>query len=264
MDHRLTIAKTRCPVLSDKMFPPGERHVGEMAEMYAAWLRGGEPVAAPSVVADLKARMDALAPSEYRSACKRRFIAEISRPEYLREAQVGGAVSLVALFEDEQPRPDKPQGDGIARDAIEADEGHVAGAGQVRQEAGPPSGDAQADAEAAAPAKPTKPKAPSWARDLHVRASKVFGGDAAKAVDAKLDALILNCTRGRTRSAAETNGSEAGAVIELLRKVEEGYVSVTATDDLGRVTVDWNGTAHVFVRDAAGDLVYAPTQAAAS
>lgn len=96
MEHVLAIDKTRCPVLADREFRPGRAH--EMAELYAAWLAGGEPVAPPEVVREITDRINALG-DDARKACKAEFVAKIGRPELLRESQIDAAHLLVAEYE---------------------------------------------------------------------------------------------------------------------------------------------------------------------
>lgn len=105
MDHTIAIDKTRCPALAGRTFKAG--HAVELAEIYAAWLAGGEPVAEGEVVRELVARMNDL-PDELRKQCKAEFVAKIGRPEMLRESQIDAAEELIVAYEAQlQPVEDE-------------------------------------------------------------------------------------------------------------------------------------------------------------
>lgn len=97
MEHTIAVSKSRCDAVPvGRQFTAG--HAGELAELYRDWLKVGEPPAPQAVVDGLVARMNAL-PADARKACKGEFVAELGRPELLREARLAAAEALVARFE---------------------------------------------------------------------------------------------------------------------------------------------------------------------
>lgn len=229
MEHRLLISKTRCHLLADRMYAPGR--ADEMATTLAEWLKGGEPVAAAADVAQLTARMNAL-PEEPRKICKRLFVECFGRPDHLLASRLGEASTFVADYE-KAPDPEPPKADPPGPPAAPASDAPAAGTNG------------------------TKTKAPKYARDLHVRASKVFEGDKSKVADAKLDALVLNVTDGRTTSTGDLNETEAASVATWLNEVDDGRVRVEADDPAEGVTLWVGDTPTYFPRSAEGFLVAA-------
>lgn len=97
MEHTIAVSKSRCDAVPvGRQFTAG--HAGELAELYRDWLKVGEPPAPQAAVDALVARMNAL-PEAERKACKGEFVAELGRPELLREARLDAAEALVARFE---------------------------------------------------------------------------------------------------------------------------------------------------------------------
>jgi hypothetical protein len=98
MTHTLTVSKSRTVAVPvGREFTAG--HAEEFATLYRDWLKGGEPPADRSVVAELLDRLNAL-DEDNRKQAKAEFLASIGRPEHLRESQVGDAEKLVAGYED--------------------------------------------------------------------------------------------------------------------------------------------------------------------
>lgn len=97
-DHAITVAKSRI-----KTIPQGTVYPGSDAETvavtYREWCKGGVPLAAPEVVAEIEARMKAITDPDERMDAKRHFVAHLGRPRYLRATQVDDALSMVARFE---------------------------------------------------------------------------------------------------------------------------------------------------------------------
>lgn len=97
MEHTIAVSKSRCDAVPvGRQFTAG--HAGELAELYRDWLKVGEPPAPQAAVDALMARINAL-PEADRKACKGEFVAELGRPELLREARLEAAEALVARFE---------------------------------------------------------------------------------------------------------------------------------------------------------------------
>lgn len=241
MEHRLTIAKTRCPVLGDRQFPPGERHAAEMAKLYADWLRGGEPVASHEMVTALTARMNAM-PEGRRRECKQAFADAFGRPDYLRAAQVDDALALVTRFELE-PDPDPPSVQPVPDDASD---------GVAPDDAEDPAPQEPDGTEAAgdAPAAASVPKADDWDR---------------QALRARIDEIpdeFRDELKGRWKHAGlpalpHLAESHVGQVIELLAAVQD---TAKQTFDLRRKRANAAMSSagvkgddrHPFMRDALG------------
>lgn len=101
MGHHLTIGKTRCRPLAGRTFPP--HHADDMAQTYRAWLAGGQPLAAPEVIAGLRERVAALEPKDTRTECRRRFKEQFGDPAMLLEEDAKAAEELVASYEAGRP-----------------------------------------------------------------------------------------------------------------------------------------------------------------
>jgi len=97
MDHSMTISKSRSTeVPVGRTFTAG--HAEDFAALYRDWLAGGEPPAAPEIVAELVARMDGL-PEVERKSVKQEFMAQFGRPSQLTESKVDPAEALVSRWE---------------------------------------------------------------------------------------------------------------------------------------------------------------------
>lgn len=101
MEHRLTVSKSRCvSVPVGRTFQPG--HAEEFADIYADWLKGGEPIASGD---DIDALVQSLAdlPDEPRKAAKQEFVARFGRPEHLPAFRLSEAQEFVAEFVADAP-----------------------------------------------------------------------------------------------------------------------------------------------------------------
>lgn len=217
LEHRVVISKSRCHLLADEVLQPGRASEG--AEAFKGWLESGESVAQRSDVDELTERINEL-PEERRKICKRLFVECFGRPENLLASRLDEARAFVAEYEKE-PEPEPPKAE------------------VPNPNAGTPT------APEAAATNGTKVKTPSYAKDLHIRASKVFDGDKSKVADAKLDALVLNVTGGRTTSTGALTESEAASVATWLNDVQDGRVRVEAEDPAEGVTL-WIGETPIF------------------
>lgn len=210
LEHRVVISKSRCHLLADEVLQPGRAAEGAVA--FKGWLESGESIAQRSDIDALTARMNAL-PEEARRRCKQMFVECFGRPDHLLASRLEEASAFVAGYE----KASEPAATEEAPTAPEAPSAATNG---------------------------TKAKPPKYARDLHIRASKVFAGEASKVADVKLDALVLNVTGGRTCSTGAIDEAEAAAVASWLNDVQEGRVRVDA-DDAG-VTL-WVGETPTFL-----------------
>lgn len=114
MEHRLTVAKSRCvSVPVGRTFPPG--HAEEFAGIYADWLSGGEPVAKAKDIDALKAAMADLS-DDVRIACKQEFVARFGRPEHLPAFRLDEAREFVAAARAEPA----PEGDPAEQQELTA------------------------------------------------------------------------------------------------------------------------------------------------
>jgi len=97
IDHALTVAKSRAETVPvGRQFTAG--HADEFATVYADWLAGGEPPAAPADVDALVTRMNALR-ADTRAEAKTRFVERFGRPEHLRASRLDEAAEMVTEFE---------------------------------------------------------------------------------------------------------------------------------------------------------------------
>ena len=103
MDHSMTVSKSRSiAVPVGRSFKAG--HSEDFAALYRDWLKGGEPPAPQAVVDDIRERINAL-PDTDRKAVKQEFLAQLGRPEHLRESQVPSALALLDGFEPAEEMP---------------------------------------------------------------------------------------------------------------------------------------------------------------
>lgn len=110
MTHTLTVSKSRTiAVPVGRTFTAG--HAEDFAVLYRDWLKGGEPPAAGKTVNGLVARMNDL-PERERRECKAQFLAQLGRPEHLRESQVRDAGIMVAAFEAQAAESSTSDGSG--------------------------------------------------------------------------------------------------------------------------------------------------------
>jgi hypothetical protein len=93
MEHRIDIGKTRCPDLAGASFHPN--HEKDLARIYGAWLKGGEPIARQIDVDQLVADMNGILDEEIRKATKLAFVQKFGRPDQLRESQLDDARAWV-------------------------------------------------------------------------------------------------------------------------------------------------------------------------
>lgn len=95
IEHRLTITKSRCIELPvGHYFHPG--HVGDMAKVYSAWLKGGEPLARPADIEAIVARFGEITDEEARKAAKVEFVQRFGKPDQIRESRLEEARTWVA------------------------------------------------------------------------------------------------------------------------------------------------------------------------
>jgi hypothetical protein len=107
MDHSLSVSKSRTVAVPvGRQFKAG--HAEDFATLYRDWLAGGEPPARQEVVDELVAAMNGL-PVEARRECKAEFLAQLGRPEHLRESQVAAALALVDAFTGTAPHAAVPE-----------------------------------------------------------------------------------------------------------------------------------------------------------
>jgi hypothetical protein len=145
-EHNVIVDKTRCHLLSGRMFPGPK--ADEMARLLSGWLNDGEPPADRATVEKLVARMAALA-DDPRKACKAAFLAAFGRPEQLLARSISEASDLIGRFEGPTIPPAAPagttpnQGDGDDGATTEGMPGQAAAAspGEVPAQT-MPAGDA--------------------------------------------------------------------------------------------------------------------------
>jgi DNA polymerase III delta prime subunit len=100
MGHTISVSKSRTVALPvGRDFKPN--HAADMAAIYRDWLRAGEAPAPSDTVKALVDRMNALEPEAFRKATKAAFVAQLGRPDHLRETQVDDAETFVDDAETE-------------------------------------------------------------------------------------------------------------------------------------------------------------------
>jgi AAA domain len=92
LDHRITISKSRCDTLADKVIQPNRAH--EAASMFLSWLNDGEVYASPAELARIGAAVREV-PLGDRQAITEELRARYGPPERLRAAHVEDAIALV-------------------------------------------------------------------------------------------------------------------------------------------------------------------------
>lgn len=104
LEHRLTVSKSRCEQLADKVAQPGR--AGEIAETFHAWLNSGEALADRSAVDNLIATFDDIPDPADRKKAKARFVSEFGPPDKLTAGRYQAAVEWIAdYFTDTTPVP---------------------------------------------------------------------------------------------------------------------------------------------------------------
>lgn len=93
LEHRITISKSRCDVLADKVIQPHREH--EAATTFANWLATGEATVTPAQVEQLVALFASIEDEETRALLKRAFLDAYGRPEHLLAAQLEPALAWV-------------------------------------------------------------------------------------------------------------------------------------------------------------------------
>lgn len=140
LEHRLTISKSRCSLLADRVVQPGR--AGEAADEFLGWLSDGEPpppTADPDDVADLVEAMNRPATQHARAQIKQEFVAFFGRPDDLLAKDLERAQAWVkARLEDD----DGPDDDGSGSDGSgggEAPTGDGGGAAPDADTSPPPA-----------------------------------------------------------------------------------------------------------------------------
>lgn len=267
MEHTIAVSKSRCDAVPvGRQFTAG--HAGELAELYRDWLKVGEPPAPQAAVDALVARMNAL-PPEARKACKGEFVAELGRPELLREARLDAAEALVARFEGEGPNPDGPPpgpvpagpapdagtgssaegpaaGDPSGEEVDDSSEGSATSASSPEISGSAPAADPDDDGTCTVRPPDSAPAAPpgavttlkeanpkgyeSLVRYCRKQQSEFFSSDEETS-KAQWEALAWAVSGGRTVQVRELGPEEAGEFRRRVGDLANGRSRWVETDD---------------------------------
>lgn len=221
MEHTIAVSKSRCDAVPvGRQFTAG--HAGELAELYRDWLKVGEPPAPQSVVDGLVARMNAL-PPDARKACKGEFVAELGRPELLREARVPAAEALVARFEGRGDDTPPPRSGGGQDPAV----------GEQPPPQAPDSGPAAADPAPTADPVPLKTeRRADWGKEnarCQALAGEHLSGDP-DTLKSQREALAWQASGGRVTSWAEVTRREFSQIRSWLEFIRDGHAHLVESD----------------------------------
>lgn len=101
LEHRITISKSRCDVLADKVIQP--HRATEAAKTFLEWLNDGTPPppkADPELIAGITAAFDAITDEAERKRSKGDFFELFGAPAALLEAQTAAALEFVRELQD--------------------------------------------------------------------------------------------------------------------------------------------------------------------
>jgi energy-coupling factor transporter ATP-binding protein EcfA2 len=93
-DHRTIIGKTRCEALADKVFPSSKGE--EAAQIFATWLKSGDPLVSDTERDALDGRIRSLTPAQRRVLASKWGEANLPKVASLTQNRLAEAESLVA------------------------------------------------------------------------------------------------------------------------------------------------------------------------
>lgn len=212
IEHRMSITKSRCDAVADLIVQPGR--AAEAGEVFANWLRSGEPVAERNDTDALVARMNQITDPAARKECKLAFADLFGNPATLTVSKLADARAFV---ENWLAPPEAMGGKASGPDGREGEEAPTADEQDHRD-----TGTGSADDTRAVPGVPAPPDPPKAARKyttpqkLHIHAA------ACGVSEPDLDVVILTITNGRTASANDLSEVELWSATTLCDDVKAG------------------------------------------
>jgi hypothetical protein len=103
LSHRMTISKSRCDLIADKVYNQG--HSEEMALTLKDWLGSAEPMATAGAIGELRSKVMAVTPQETRNDLVRELKTKlgVSTLERLTEPQYDEAMAELTAYFDAMP-----------------------------------------------------------------------------------------------------------------------------------------------------------------
>lgn len=101
ISHNVTIGKTRCDLIADKVYRQG--HTLEMVTTLKEWLNTAEPMASPAQVRQIKSLFDVVDDRDARRDLKAAFVDQFGHPDRLSRSEAEQAIEWVADAADRAP-----------------------------------------------------------------------------------------------------------------------------------------------------------------